>query len=288
MTLEAYVDDFAALADDTGAEGPRWLRKAREHSLERFEKLGFPTTRDENWRFTSVSSLVDAQFRHISDPGGEVTRDQLAPFLFGHPEWPTVVFVNGRFAPALSSFATLPPGVIVADFATAIHDHEKIVERHLTTLAVDDDAAFTALNAAFMRDGALVHVAAGVEAQAPVHLVFVSDALAATGATHPRNLIVAERQSKVAVVESYVSLGDAQYFTNPVTEISIGEGATVAHYKIQRESQRAFHVGTIDARQAKDSHFVSFSFAIGGALSRTNVYTVLAGAGCGATLNGLY
>jgi Fe-S cluster assembly protein SufD len=90
------------------------------------------------------------------------------------------------------------------------------------------------------------------------------------------------------VIESYVALGEATYLTNSVTEISLGQGATIAHYKIQRESPRSYHVATIDARQGKDSHFVSFSFAIGAALSRTNVWTVLGGEGCGATLNGLY
>jgi Fe-S cluster assembly protein SufD len=101
-------------------------------------------------------------------------------------------------------------------------------------------------------------------------------------------LIVAERHSKATVIESYVSVGEATYFTNAVTEVDVADGATVNHYKIQRESPRAYHVGTIEARQGRDSHFVSFSFATGAALSRTNVYTVLGGDGCGVTLNGLY
>jgi len=121
-----------------------------------------------------------------------------------------------------------------------------------------------------------------------VHLVFVNDALAAAGASHPRNLIVAERSSRGTVIESYVALGEATYFTNAVTEIVVEEGAHLTHLKVQRESSRSFHVGTIEARQARDSHFVSFSFATGASLARTNVFTVLGGPGAGATLNGLY
>jgi Fe-S cluster assembly protein SufD len=122
----------------------------------------------------------------------------------------------------------------------------------------------------------------------PIHLIFVSDANAAKSVAHPRNLIVVGRNSKATVIESYVAVGDAAYFTNTVTEAVVEEGATLTHYKIQRESQRAYHVGTVDVRQGRDSHFLSFSFATGAALSRTNIYTVLDGPGCGATLNGLY
>jgi Fe-S cluster assembly protein SufD len=118
--------------------------------------------------------------------------------------------------------------------------------------------------------------------------LFVSDAHAAKTVMYPRNLIVIDRNARARVLESYVALSDAVYFTNAVTEVSVGEGATLEHYKIQREGRRAFHVGTIEATQARDSHYVSFSFATGASLSRTNVYTMLAGEGCGSTLNGLY
>jgi Fe-S cluster assembly protein SufD len=118
-------------------------------------------------------------------------------------------------------------------------------------------------------------------------VIFVADANAAKGVAHLRNLIVAGRNSKTTVIESYVSLGDSHYFTNAVTEVSVEAGATLTHYKIQRESQRAFHVHTIDAKQARDSHYVSFSLALGAELSRSNIYTTLDGEGGGATLNGL-
>jgi Fe-S cluster assembly protein SufD len=122
----------------------------------------------------------------------------------------------------------------------------------------------------------------------PIHLLFVTDAVAAKSMMHPRNLIVVGRHAKATVIESYVSLSDAVYFTNAVTEVAIDEGATLHHYKMQREGMRAFHVGTIETHQARDSHYLSFSLATGASLSRTNVYTTLDGEGCGSTLNGLY
>jgi Fe-S cluster assembly protein SufD len=290
VTQQAYVEDFATAVTEAEHKEPRWLRHARKEAIARFDRLGFPTTRDEDWRFTSVQPIVDAQFRSLSAPGGEVTREDLARFTFGRAEWPTLVFVNGRYAPELSSADRLPAGVRVLDLARALDDDAlaDVLERHLTRLAVGERQAFTALNTAFMHDGAVVHVAKGVEAAEPIHLLFVSDALAAEGVAHLRNLIVAERHAKATVLESYVGTGEARYFTNAVSEVVIEEGATVHHYKVQRESPRAYHVGTVEAAQARDSHYVSFSFAVGAALSRTNVYTVLGGAGCGATLNGLY
>ena len=138
-----------------------------------------------------------------------------------------------------------------------------------------------------MHDGAVLEIAKDVQIDRPIHVMFVTDAAAAKGMMHPRNLIVVGRNAKATVIESYVSLSDAMYLTNAVTEVSVAEGATLTHYKMQREAARAYHVGTIEVCQAKDSHYVSFSLATGAALSRSNVYTTLDGAGCGATLNGL-
>ena len=134
----------------------------------------------------------------------------------------------------------------------------------------------------------MVRIAKEFDVDRPIHILFVSDAIAAKTQSNPRTLIVAERHSKATVIESYVSTGEASYFTNAVTEVLLEDGANLSHFKIQRESPRAFHVGTIETEQKRDSHYQSFSFSTGAALSRTNVYTTLNGEGAGATLNGLY
>jgi Fe-S cluster assembly protein SufD len=283
-----YLDDFAAFTAELGASGPTWLSSVRHHAIARFAALGFPTTKNEDWHYTSVTSIAESAFRTLRDASGEVQSADLSRFDFGRADWPTMVFVNGRYAPELSRLDSLSEGMRVLDLPTATREWPDLVERHLTKVAGYTSNAFTALNTAFMLDGAVVHVGSEMEAEHPLHLVFVSDSTAARGTTHPRVLIVGERHSKATVIESYVALGEAAYFTNAVTEVDVADGATVQHYKIQRESPRAFHVGTVEARQGRDSHFVSFSFATGAALSRTNVYSVLAGDGCGVTLNGLY
>ena len=282
---ESYVEPFDELA--AAASTPQWVQSMRRAAFERFATLGFPTTKNEDWHFTSVSPIAEQEYTLLVSRSGDVRRADLAPFTFRAASWYTMVFVNGRFAPALSDCAKLPAGVRLWDLASAWTKAPDVVDR-IGKLASYDNQAFTALNTAFMLDGAVVQIAKETELDRPIHLLYISDATAAKGMMHPRNLILVGRHARATVIESYVSTSDALYFTNAVTEVSVGEGATLRHYKIQREGARAHHVGTIETCQARDSHFVSFSLATGAALSRTNVYTTLDGEGCGATLNGLY
>ncbi|HTE44671.1 MAG TPA: SufD family Fe-S cluster assembly protein, partial [Gemmatimonadaceae bacterium] len=283
---DSYAGAFDELMSDASA--PAQLQSMRRAAFDRFGILGFPTTKNEDWHFTSVSPIAEQEFTFLGTKSGNVRREQLAQFAFGAHDWHTMVFVNGRFAPALSDAATkLPNGVKSWDLASAWTTAPEVVEQ-VGKIANYDAHAFTALNTAFMLDGAVLQIAKDTEVARPIHLVFVTDAAAAKGMMHPRNLIVAGKHSKATIIESYVSTTDAMYFNNAVTEVSVGDGATLQHYKMQRESARAFHVGTIDVRQARDSHYVSFSFAIGAALARSNVYSTLDGEGSGVTLNGLY
>ena len=287
MTQQAFLEDFRSLTNGDGGGEPHWLAGVRRTAIDRFTALGFPTTKNEDWHFTSVSPIAEADFRAYQ-AGGEVSREDLAPFRFGATDWTELVFVNGVFAPELSAIDRLPDGVRIVDLATAWAREPELLERYLTRVAAFEEHAFTALNTAFLRHGAVVHVAKEMVVEKPIHLLFVSDANAAKGAAHPRNLVVVERNAKATLLETYAAVGDATYFTNAVTEVVVAEGATLNHYKVQRESMRAYHVDTTEVRQGRDSHYINFSFAIGAALSRTNIYTHLEGEGCGSTLNGLY
>ena len=285
---QPYLADFETFSSNGGGAGPEWLPPVRSAAIARFAALGFPTPRNEDWHFTSVAPIAEAEFHPLTAPSGDVSADDLEPFLFGRRDWPTFVVVNGRYAPELSTADGTSLGVRVMNIGRAWREAPDLLERHLSKIATFDDHSFTALNTAFMSDGALVHVAKGVQADAPIHILHVVDPIAARVVMHPRHLIVIEREASARIIESYVSLGNARYFTNAVTEIALGEGAHLAHYKIQRESQRAFHVGTTEVRQPRDSKFASFSFATGAALSRTNIYTTLEGEGGEVWMNGLY
>jgi Fe-S cluster assembly protein SufD len=264
------------------------VNAARRKAIERFVTLGFPTTKNEDWHFTSVAPIAEHEFTFVAARTGDVTRGDLDAFGFAGEGWHTAVFVNGRFAPELSDLDRLDPSVRVLPLNDARKSAPELTQKIGTILTDAEQHAFTMLNTAFMPDGVVIHVPKDVVLKQPIHVLFVADANAAKTVMHPRNLVVVDRNARATLIESYVAIGDATYFTNAVTEVSVGDGATLSHCKIQREGRRAFHVGTIEARQGRDSHYVSFSFATGGSLSRTNIYTKLAGEGCGSTLNGLY
>jgi Fe-S cluster assembly protein SufD len=285
VSTSHYVRQFDEFISSDARSATEQLNRKRRAAIEHFAALDFPTTKNEDWHFTSVSAIAEREFTFVNAKTGDVTASDLRPFLFGADAWHTVVFVNGRYNPKLSSLPASQTGARVYALADAPPELTQLIG----TIVTDSDKhAFTALNTAFMPDGVVVHVPKDTQVKQPIHILFVTDTHAARTVVHPRNLIIVDRNAHAAVIESYVSLGDASHFTNAVTEVNVGDGATLEHYKIQREGRRAFHVGTIETIQERNSHYVSFSFAVGASLSRTNIYTKLAGEGCGSTLNGLY
>ena len=286
---EGLVQDFEARAGTATAEGPDWLEPIRRAAMERFTHTGFPASRDEEWRFTPLKAIAQGSWRLPNGSPAEVSREQIAPFVFGHAEWTTLVFVNGVFNESLSEVGPLPRGVRVGNLAEALRSDGDLLEQHLTRHAPVEGSAFTALNTAFLQEGGLIYVPAGVDLATPVHLVFVTTTEAAGSVTHPRNLIVVERGARASVVESYVTLAHGRtYWTNPVTEVAAGAGSWLEHTRIQRESERAQHVGLTHVDQQRDSHYRAFSLAMGGALARHNLHVRLNDENIETLMYGLY
>ena len=280
--IEAYRIDFdAQLAASSGE--PSWLRNLRREAMNRFESEGFPTMKNEDWHFTNVGPIAERTF-NTARPGGAVSPEVVARFTHGQ-DWHTFVFVNGRL---VDPDYAVPAGLSVSTLADAIDDDNGLIQRHFAKLATPESGAFTALNAAFARDGAVIRIEADAVIEKPVHLLFICDTNAEDTAIHTRNIVFAERHSQCTLIETYVSVGSDVYFSNAVTEVYVGDGARFGHYKLQSESRDAFHVGTAQVHQARGSRYESFSFATGARLSRTNVYTTLAGDAAEAILNGLY
>ena len=286
MTSKSYAQDFETFTANGGGR-PDWLMPIRREAIDRFQTIGFPDRKNEDWKFTNVGPITQKPFGRLPAPAALPSMAAPEEFLIGE-SWPRLVFVNGRYAEGLSSKAGMPAGMTVETLADAWEAAPDFVTRHLTKAASVEGSGFTALNTAFMADGLFLHVAPNTKAEQPIHLLYVTDASVGPGISYPRNLIVLEQHAQAAVVESYVSLNDGEYFTNTVTEVSIEAGARLDHYKIQRESEQAYHVGTLEARQERDSHLESLSFAFGASMSRSNIYTVLDGEGSHATMNGLY
>jgi Fe-S cluster assembly protein SufD len=283
----AFAQETETMAATGMPAGPAWLQVLRRQAMDRFAQLGFPTTRNEDWRFTSVAPIAKTAWKAAGANGTNRVRPaDIESARLGVPGVYEMVFVNGRFAPEFSSLEGLPAGVIVTSLAQAWERGP--VRQNLAQVARFEEHSFTALNTALMEDGAFITVPRGVRVDAPIHLLFLAEGSGGAMAAHPRNLILAGESSELVVVESYEAIGAATYFTNAVTEVVVGANARVEHLKLQRESESAYHVGTVEARQERDSRFRSFSFALGGALARTNIYSIMAGEGSDCTLNGLY
>jgi Fe-S cluster assembly protein SufD len=286
---EAFLQEFEARSGTATADGPEWLEPVRRAAMERFARTGFPGARDEEWRFTPVGPIAQGTWRPAAGGAGELTREQLAPFLFGHADWTTLVFVTGVFSEGLSAVGELPAGVRVVSLAEALRSDGALLQAHLTRHAPVEGSPFTALNTAFLSEGGVVHVGAGVDLVAPVHLLYVTTGEGGGTVAHARNVIVVERGARASVIESYVTLAPGQgYWTNPVTEVAVGPGAWLEHTRIQRESESAQHVGLTHVDQQRDSHYRSFSLAMGAALARHNLHVRLNDENIETLMYGLY
>jgi Fe-S cluster assembly protein SufD len=191
--IESYLKRFEAFSRNGGASAPQWARSLRLSAIARFEELGFPTPKNEDWHFTSVAPIAERDFAPLTSGTSRIKAEQLVPFSFGATDWHTLVFVNGRYDAALSRTDGLPDGVQVLPLARAYDELPLLLEQHMGRITSMDAHTFTALNTAFINDGAVVHVPADVEVSRPIHLLFVSDAGAVDGVAQPRNLIVLDR-----------------------------------------------------------------------------------------------
>jgi len=246
----SYLRDFTGTDSGSDTPGPTWLRALRAAAAERFAAVGFPTRRNEEWRFTNISPIVETPFTLASETQSQLTADGLRPFTYEGMGGTQLVFVNGHFHADLSS-PTFPQGVVVSSLAEAMAASPELVEANLGRHAEFTTQAFVALNTAALEDGAFVHIKRGTVVDEPIHLLFVSMPNAGPTVSHPRTLIVAEENCQATVVESYSGAADQIYFTNAVTEVVVAENAILDHYKVQRESLKAYHVATMQLRIAR-------------------------------------
>ncbi len=285
--LGSYLESFTDFQERAAGRNLPWLRKLREDAFARFGETGFPTTHDEDWRFTNVAPIAKTRFQFAGDGPSQLTIASLSAWKIEGAA-ARLVFVNGRFAAKLSTVGALPKGVVVASLREQIEEDSGHLSSHLGRYADIHRDAFCALNTAFMEDGVYVSVKRGVVLEAPIHCLFVSTANAIPVMTHPRNLLVFEDHSQGTLVEEYVSMDRGTMFSNSVTELVAGDNAHVSHYMIEREHREAFNVSTLRMQQGRSANVASHSFLLGGGLVRNNVHPVLTGEGGECLINGLF
>ena len=284
-----YLADFGSLEKEFYASEPEWLRTLRATALARFQEVGFPSQKEELWRHTNVAPIAKQRFLpavRLQTDG--VSPDRVRPVRFSQFEGSELVFVNGHYAPRLSALKDLPPGVRVGSLAKMLAWDARIAEPYLGRYAKVEANPFVALNTAFLQDGAFIEVPKGAIVEHPIHVLFVSTFHPTPTVSYPRNLIVVGEGAQATVTESYVGLDEGTYFTNPVTEAVVGPAGRLDHYKLQRESEKAFHVGALQVHQDRASVVSDNSLSFGGALVRNDVKTWFAGEGAEVALYGLY
>ena len=284
-----YLASFAGFEERLNGESSSPLHKVRRSAIDFFAESGFPSSRDEEWKHTNLAPLTRIKFHPLFDGDpATLSAADIAAFTFAGLECTQLVFLNGLFAPHLSTPGPLPPGVRAMSLAAALEEVPEKVEPHLGRYLPYQQQGFAALNTAFLKDGAFIYIPQGTQLEAPIHLLFVSTAGKHPTVSFPRNLIVAEASTRASLIETYAGLQDQVYLTNAATEVVVGANASFEHCKIQRESTAAFHVAALHFNEARDCRLTSNNIALGGRLTRNDITTVLDGEGVESTLNGLY
>jgi len=281
-SVSVGATSFAALADAAMTQGPAWLVARRQEAAARFAEVGIPSSRDEEWRVTPVGALAATAWQGVGS-SSPVTAEQVAALRLS--DGPLAVLVDGRYAPELSS---LPAWIVALSLQTAIAANDVAVEAHLGRIAPPTMTPFSALSLATFTDGVVLHLAEGTELAAPLEILHLTTAAADGALIAPRVLVTAGKGARGAVVEQFVSLADTLHFSNAVTELVLAEESWVEHIRVQREGERAWHIGFTHAEQARASHYRGFALAIGSKLSRHNLHARLGGEQVETLMYGLY
>jgi len=283
IPFPAHRERAHAALQERLPEAPPWAAALRSGALDRVRELGFPTTRNEDWKYTSVRSVVDVDW---GVEGG--TSPESAPPVLPGFRGPRLTFVNGRYDAGLSDAKELPEGVLLGSLAEVLlGERREELRETLGGLPGWRDDAFAALNTASFEDGAVLLLPKGCVLPRPVHLQFLSVPGAGAMEQQPRILIVAGEGSEAHVVETWCG-GGAKTLTNVVAEVQLGPGATLEHVKLQDESEEASHLAWTAVRQERSSCYRGRLLSLGGGLTRNGLRVSLQGEGAGCELDGLY
>ncbi|MEX1195085.1 MAG: Fe-S cluster assembly protein SufD [Dehalococcoidia bacterium] len=284
-TYEQYETDFRKLQEQRAGKEPQWLTDLRDSGFERFLQFRFPVERkgNEGWKYTDVRPIARGSFDYPFDRA-EVSASALAARLPFDSGFIRIALVDGHFAPELSTGLDAP-GIVVAPLSEAVRSQPQLVEAHLGKYAQVNHDSFVGVNTAMHSDGAFIHAAQAVKT--PVHVVYLTSDRG-NPVTFPRALVVASALNELTLVESYISLGDQNHFTDAVTEITLEDGATVDHYRLLLENPNAFHVGHVRVNQGRDTNYANLSYETGGGLVRVDTDVLFDDTGSSAALRGLY
>lgn len=272
---------------DSAVQAPAaaWVKERRDRAAARFAETGYPTVRQEDWRFTNVSPIAEAKF---ADASGSFAQASSLVTGVNIPGSLRLAIVNGQFAAGLSDLSAMPKGIRIAGLRDGARDGTDGLEEHLARVFNVDTHPFAALNTSKLDDGVAIFITKGAVVETPIHIVTVTGGDGKSVAAHPRVLVVAGENSQVRVAQTFIGAAGDVYFNNAVAEVVVGEGAIVEYYTDQRESEQAYHIANIQAQVAARGVFASHAFSIGARIQRHDIGIALKGEGADCTMNGVY
>lgn len=261
-----------------------WLNSLREKASSEFADGGFPSPREEEWRYTNISPIEKSQF-NLATKAGEVDADFLKDVLLD--DCHHLVFVDGFYQADLSSVGELPEGVVVSAISAGLADNEELVKSLLDSVVATPALGFINFNTALFTDGAVISIEENTKVEKPIQLAFISSKDADLSLSNCRNMILAKESSKATVIETYHGIEDSCYLTNVVTEVVVELNANLSHNRLQAESLKAYHMGGVYSRLDKNAIFSQYNYTFGAVLSRAEVHADL-GEASDCTMDGLY
>ena len=283
---DCYAEQFDALREERDDE-PLWLRDLRREGFDYFQRMGWPIDekRDEMWKYTDVRPVAHTEFRLPDAPAVTPSLAEIAAMLPFDDGMSRLVFIEGYYSPDASRIVDADSASILR-IAEAVREEETLVHGHLARYSEPGHDASVALNTAFFRDGAYIH--ADGPLSAPVHVVYITSDHADPVVTYPRTLVVAGKNAEVTLIESFVSVGPRNHFTDPVTEIALGESSSVTHYRLLLENTDSYTIGHVRPCLGLDSTYKSVVYEVGSGLMRLDLEVLIEGEGAFADLKGLY
>ncbi|HRE40437.1 MAG TPA: Fe-S cluster assembly protein SufD [Ignavibacteria bacterium] len=283
------ISDFKLLESSLNGEAKSPFHKIRQDAISVFEELGFPVKKLEEWKYTNLSNITKNRFRQFLIPEKiNLTFEEVAGFIYPEFEGNIIVLINGHYSVKFSKIVTQKDGVFIGSFSEAREKHNDLIQNYFAKYADYYRNSLTALNTAFAIDGVFIHLEKNVTVDEPLLILNIADSREENLIAQPRNLFILEEGSSILMADDYYTIGDHPFFTNSVTEIILKQNASLEHYKIQNDGSNAYHIGTIQVEQERDSRFSNTTISWGGGLIRNNLNATLNGENSESHFFGLY
>ena len=281
-----YLKNFKLFDQRTNGNPQSPIHILRQKGIDDFLQYGFPMSSDEEWRFTNIAPITRTPFLPVpSTAKNDIAKSVLEQHLISGMAGSRLTFVNGHFISGLSELKS--DTIRIQNLAAVVNSGHESIDRYLQLFTHSEKNAFTFLNTGFLYDGSFIVIPDNMIVEQPIYLLFIAKETPEPAMIQPRNILIVGKNSKVSIVEQFVSLTDSFYLTNTITQIVAGENSFIEHTKIQTESLNAFHIGSTQVQQQSGSNFTSHSMMLGGAIVRNNITAILEAEHIECTLNGL-